>query len=233
MSNETYEIRMKKEFELLQKLQRHPSVNNDTIKITIQYKDSRSGKYKSVLENPSSAFWPTDFRVTYKMPMYVGPGQLKRDWEATFLFSISESTLMNPSSDVNPNIEGGCFTSGSVPYHNHVSQNGTWFCHGGAWHAAQQGYGIWYFIIAMGSILNMDRGFVVEGENAGHHLNHNAYLFWKDQRNMQPVSNINWPYNLPDKPSFGGSTGQKSKFSFVKAEQKEKTKPTFSFGPKN
>lgn len=234
--NETYEIRLREEFELLQKLQRHPSVNNDTIKITIQYKDRlRGGNYKSVLENPSSGMYPNSFRVTYQMPMYVGHGQLKRDWQATFLFSVPESVLMNPHSSLEAKIEGDKFPDGSIPYHNHVSRSGSWFCQGGSWGAAQQGNGIWYFIVALGSILNMDRGFVVEdSEDARHHLNYDAFLYWKDERNMQPVSAINWPFNLPQIPTFGKPTSgdrgsQKPKFSFGKSEQK---KPTFNFGPK-
>lgn len=241
MSNETYEIRLRKEFELLQKLQRHPSVNNDIIKITIQYKDRlRGGDYKSVLENPSSGLYPNSFRVTYKMPVYVGPGQLKRDWQASFLFSTPENILMNPSSKLGVEIEGGNFPSGSVPYNNHVSMG--WVCTGTAWAVANQGFGIWYFIINLGCLFNMDRFMMVANEEEDpvygvHHLNYDAYLYWKNERNMQPTNKINWPFKLMDIPTFSStgssaSSPQKPKFVFGTAQKTEQPKPTFTFGPK-
>lgn len=238
MSNETYEIRLKKEFELLQKLQRHPSVNNSTIKITIQYKDRLlGGDYKTVLENPSSGMYPNSFRVTYQLPVYVGPGQLKRDWKASFLFSTPENVLMNPDSKLGVDIEGGEFPDGSIPYNNHVSKG--WVCTGTAWSVANQGFGIWYFIVSLGCLFNMERFMMVAKPEEDpvygvRHLNYEAYLYWKNEMKFKPINKINWPFKLMDTPSFGSVSPsepptQKPKISFGAVEKPNKS---FTFGPK-
>lgn len=239
MSSDIYERRLKKEFDLLQKLQNHPSVNNETIRITIEYQERGGGPYKSVKDNPRLPLYPNSFRVTYKMPMLVMPrGRLKRDWQATFVFSTPEHILMNPLSSNELHLEDNVFPAGSIPFHNHVSKNGTWFCQGGAWSAAQQGYGIWYFILACGCILNLERGFVVDDPvDAGHHLNEQAFIYWRDHMDYRPISNISWPLNLDVLPSFGpsgktGSTGQPPKFTFGTSKNEEPKKTSFSFGPK-
>jgi hypothetical protein len=246
MNSETYEIRLRKEFELLQKLQRHPNVNNSTIRITIEYKERLNGKtFRSVLEKPTCTIYPNSFRVTYAMPMYVGEGQLKRDWQATFLFSTPEEILMSPNSKLGVEIEGSSFPSGSVPYNNHISTG--WVCTGTAWSVANQGFGIWYFLIALGCLFNQEK-FMMASEPADEnkHLNADAFRFWKNVRKMQPNNKIDWPFNLIDiGDKFGSkatatfSFGEKktvdppkSSFSFGEKKVVEQPKPTFTFGTK-
>jgi hypothetical protein len=248
--SETYEIRLRKEFELLQKLQRHPNVNNSTIRITVEYKERLNGKiFKSVLETPTCPVYPNSFRVTYKMPMYVGEGQLKNDWQATFLFSVSEKTLMDPNSELGVEIEGDNFPGGSIPYNNHISKG--WVCTGTAWSVANQGFGIWYFIISLGCLFNQEKFIMVyriedDPQYKLHHLNYDAFLYWKDVRKMQPNNKIDWPFNLIDigdkfgKKSSGGfsfgdkkvTEAPKSSFSFGEKKTVEQPKPTFTFGAK-
>jgi len=231
MSSETYEIRLRKEFDLLQKLQRHPNVNNSTIKITIEYKERLNGKtFKSVLDKPTCAIFPNNFRATYQMPMYVGEGQLKRDWQETFLFSTPEAILMSPNSELGVAIEGGSFSNGSVPYNNHISKG--WVCTGTAWSVANQGFGIWYFLVALGCLFNqekfmMDYSIIAEGK----HLNADAFRFWKNVRKMQPNNKIDWPFNIID---IGDKFGIKPTptFSFGKKIIVEQPKPSFTFGTK-
>jgi len=228
MSSETYEIRLRKEFELLQKLQRHPNVNNSTIKITIEYKERLNASiFKSVLEKPSCIVYPNTFRVTYKMPMYVGEGQLKNNWQATFLFSTPEDILMNPNSKLGVEIEGGHFPQGSLPYNKHISPG--WVCSGTAWSVANQGFGIWYFIIGLGCLFNQEK-FIMDDDGKAH-LNGDAYRYWKDVRKKQPNNKIDWPFNLID---IGDKFGAKPTrtFSFGEKIIVEQPKPSFTFGTK-
>jgi hypothetical protein len=246
MSSETYEIRLRKEFELLQKLQRHPNVNNSTIKITIEYKERLNGNtFKSVLDKPTCAVYPNSFRVTYQMPMYVGEGQLKRNWQATFLFSTPIEILMSTNSKLGVEIEGSSFPSGSIPYNNHILPG--WVCTGTAWSVANQGFGIWYFLIALGCLFNQEK-FMMASEPAdeNRHLNADAFRFWKNDRKMQPNNKIDWPFNLIDidnkfgiKQPAGFSFGEKKtvespkpNFSFGEKKTVEQSKPTFTFGAK-
>ncbi|WP_300915113.1 hypothetical protein [Bacteroides acidifaciens] len=220
----TYETRLKKEFELLQRLERHPNVKGI---ITLYYKDRvEGGAYKSILETPTSGLYPNEFKVTYKMPMYVAENQLKRDWQASFLFEVPEEILMDPNSKLGVEIEGnnGNFPEGSKPFNNHVSTG--WVCTGTAWGVANQGFGIWYFIIAVGCLLNQEK-FMMASEDAdeNRHLNADAFRFWKNVRKMQPNNKIDWPFKLMDDPVFGEP--QKKKFSFG---EKKSTQPSFSFG---
>lgn len=228
MKSETYEIRLRKEFELLQKLQRHPNVNNSTIRITIEYKERLNGRtFKSVLEKPACVVYPNSFRITYQMPMYVGEGQLKRDWQATFLFNTPENILMNTNSANNVAIEGngGSFPNGSVPYNKHISTG--WICTGSCWAVAQQGYGIWYFILCLGCLLNQEKFLIADDGQA--HLNGDAYRFWKNVRKKQPNNIIDWPFNLINVGDMFGNQ-QIPSFSFGDSNIVEPLNPDFSFG---
>jgi hypothetical protein len=192
--NKLYEICLRKEFELLQKLQRHPNVNKEgVIKIIIQYKERLNGTtFKSILDKPTCAVYPNSFRVTYQMPMYVGERQLKRDWQATFLFYTPEEIFILLNSNFRVEIEGGSFPCGSIPYNNHITTN----CvdAGEAWSVAK-GFGIWYFLIALGCLFNQEK-FMMDSEHI--HFNADAFRFWKNVRKMQPNNKIDWPFNLID-----------------------------------
>lgn len=242
--SQIYEIRLKKEFDLLQRLERHPSVKGI---IKLYYIDRlNGGNYKSILETPTSGVYPYKFKVTYSMPMYVGEGQIKNDWSASFLFEVPENILMDPDSKLGVQIEGndGNFPEGSKPFNNHVSTG--WVCTGTAWGVANQGFGIWYFIISLGCLLNQEK-FMMASEDAdeNRHLNADAFRYWKNVRKMQPNNHIDWPFKLMDSIKFGDRKGggftfgekvthepAKPKFSFGEKKTSEVKKPTFSFGPK-
>jgi len=228
--SDTYEIRLREEFCLLQKLQQHPNVNNDTIKITIEYKERlNAGAFKSILTNPTCRVYPDSFRVTYQMPMYVGEGQLNKNWSATFLFDTPEEILMSKNSNLGVAIEGGSFPHGSVPYNNHLQVG--WVCTGTAWSVARQGFGIWYFIICLGCLFNQEK-FMMDPDKT--HLNSNALMFWKNVRKMQPNNKIAWPFNLTDqKFSFGkADVHPKQSFSFGEKKTVKQSEPSFTFGTK-
>ena len=242
--SQIYETRLKKEFEYLQKLERHPFNNKGIIKL--YYIDRVSGgSYRSILETPTSNLYPNKFKVTYSMPMYVGEGQIKNDWSASFLFEVPEDILMDPDSKLGVQIEGnnGNFPEGSKPFNNHVSTG--WVCTGTAWGVANQGFGIWYFIIALGCLLNQEQ-FMMASDDAdeNRHLNADAFRYWKNVRKMQPNNKIDWPFKLMDSLKFGPASkggftfGTKikqdpsaSKFKFGEKRTEEK-KTTFSFGKK-
>jgi hypothetical protein len=166
------------------------------------------------------------------MPMYVGEGQLKKDWQATFLPTFTEDILVNNADIGMVPIEGGILPVGSIPYNNHMAQQGGWLCMGSAWAVAKQGYGIWYFIIAVGCLLNQEKFMMDYSPTAEtKHLNPDAFRFWKNVRKMQPNNKIDWPFNLID---IGDKFGKKSsvEFSFGKKIVPEAPKSPFSFGEK-
>lgn len=233
--SQTYEIRLKKEFELLQRLERHPFNKNKIVQL--YYKDRMGGNgYKSILEPVNGALYPYQFRVTYNMPMYVAEGQLKNDWSATFLFEVPEHILMDPDSKLGVEIEGngGNFPEGSKPFNNHVSAG--WVCTGSAWGVANQGFGIWYFIISLGCLFNQEK-FMMASEDAdeNRHLNADAFRYWKNVRKMQPNNKIDWPFKLNEEIfTISENKEKKSSFTFgAKIENKQEVKKsTFSFGEK-
>lgn len=220
--SQLYETRLKKEFELLQKLDRHPDVKDI---ISIYYQERVGVKtYKSIQETPNGLY-PNSFKVTYTMPMYVGAGKIKKDWSASFAFNVPESILMNPMSNLGVSIVGnnGNFKPGEVPFNNHCSTG--FVCTGSAWEVANQGFGIWYFVIALGCLLNQEAFMMADN---GHHLNAAAYEYWDKIRRKKPNNDIKWPFKLNSEFSFGSvEQPQKPSFTFGPVQ-----KPTFTFGPK-
>ena len=202
MDRETYENVLKNDFRMLPKLQNcqiEIKVGNKTIRtnkiITIEYeeRDQAGRGYKSILLNPTSRCYPNRFRVTYKMPMIVGYGQIKEDWSGTFLLNLEKDNWN--TTRFFPAIEGGWFPDGSVPYNNHINKGS--FCAGAAWEAAQHGGGIFFLIIGMGCILNQEK-WIMDLDQSRKHFNTDAFKYWKDVRKMEPNNKINWPYNLID-----------------------------------
>lgn len=222
--SQLYETRLKKEFELLQKLDRHPDVKDV---ISIQYQERIGNKsYISIQETPKGLY-PNSFMVTYTMPMYVAAGKIKKDWSASFAFDVPESVLMNPMSNLGVRIVGnnGNFKQGEVPFNNHCSTG--WVCTGSAWGVANQGFGIWYFVLALGCLLNQEE-FMMANER--HHLNSEAFEYWDKIRRRKPNNDIKWPFRLNTEFSFGTvEQAQKPSFTFGPIQQ---PKPTFTFGPK-
>ena len=188
-----YEIRLKKEFELLQRLQRHPNTRGI---IDIYYKERVGSRgYKPIVDNPSTNLYPNSFKVTYTFPiMYVGRGQVKTNWSHSFTLEVPEYILMDPDKTVGNEfeIEGGCFPSGNVPFNSHISPN--WVCIGALWQVANQGFGIWYFFVSLGALLNQEKTEMDPNDTV--HLNGDAFDYWMEDRQMQPNNIINWPYNL-------------------------------------
>ena len=123
--------------------------------------------------------------------MYVGWNKIKRNWHGTINFTATEDVLMGKNS-MPVHIEGGGFPAGEVPYNNHVSMG--FICTGSAWQIAQQGYGIWYFIICIGSLLNLEP--LIMDEKNSRHLNEDAFNFWVIERKKKPTNNIKWPFDL-------------------------------------
>lgn len=264
----TYEIRLKKEFDLLKKLQLHPNVKPY---LTLYYKERLGGgNYKPITSEITSKstddkglpciLYPNKFKFTYTMPMYLGVGQLKEDWSASFLIDVPESVLMDPNKSLNMEIEGGSFKE--KPFNNHCTNS--WVCTGTIWDIAQ-GCGLWYFVMSVGCLLNQDRIVTPADASDEHrHLSAEAFRYWKNDRHMQPITDIKWPFNLdsvifepggvsagriPPKPKFviGKSkaqtedveptTGNPTKSTFVignrqsiNQEQPQKTASTFVIG---
>ncbi len=191
--SEIYNTRLRKEFELLQKLERHPFNAGGIIRIF--YKDRFGGRdYKSIMDKPSSSLYPNEFKVKYTFPiMYVGPGQVVRNWSYSFLFTVSEDILISDKKVDSDffRIENGEFPDGQIPFNSHVSK--TWFCIGSEWESSR-GLGIWYFVVSIGGILNQDKSEMNIHETV--HLNSAAYDYWVNDRNMKPNNEINWPFNL-------------------------------------
>lgn len=221
-----YEIRLKNEFGLLQKLQ--VSEAKEYIDIFYKERDGRDKNWKPISANPSSTLYPNTFKVTYHFPMmYVDNGRLVRNWHGTITFDVPENILMRKGSTMGVHIDGDSFPHGMTPYNHHVSS--TYICCGGAWTIAQQGYGIWYFIILLGCLFNMEE-FIMD-RNGGH-LNPEAGRFWITQRNRQPTNQIKWPFDLNQRGKSGVKGDTSPSIGIRFGQRREDSKPTIVFGPK-
>lgn len=215
-----YEKRLKIEFDLLQKLQNSEVKNN--VEISYMERDGRNPKWKPITNKPNSVLYPNRFKVTYHFPkMYVGPDKIVNNWSGTILFDVPESVLMHMGSSMGVQIENGSFKEGEIPFNHHVSRS--YICSGSAWTIAQQGYGIWYFIICVGCLLNMEK-FMMDTERR--HLNERAFTFWKTKRAMKPTNKIRWPFDL----NMQGNTSSSTSIRFGKRQ--EPSKPQIVFGKK-
>ena len=185
-----YEKQLYQEYKDLQKLQLDPAMK-DILEISYLPRIGRQ-VYRSILEE-SHGLNPVEYKVKYTMPMYVSPGVLKKDWSGAILFKVTESVLMQ-GGDLGVRIEGGSFPEGSVPFNKHIQPG--WICSGDMWKNAMDGYGIWYFVISIGCLLNLEPD---EQAETGDHLNGEAREFFETVRHKQPTNNINWPYKLRER----------------------------------
>lgn len=191
-----YEVRLRKELELAQQLQKSPEMKS----ITQIYARLRGGNgaYISILDINNPVLCPYEYKVVYTFPvMYVGPGETRRNFKCAISFKLTESILMQPNSRMGVALEDGGFKPGEVPYNNHVIYGS--ICTGNAWEISR-GFGMWYFIICIGCLLNQER-FMIDEDHP--HYNGEALYYWKNTRHMQPNCKINWPFDLNIRHSKG------------------------------
>lgn len=181
-----YEIRLREEFKNMRRLQQDTGIK--TV-LAIWCADRISGRIISVLDNPESALYPEQYTIRYSMPVYLAKTHLKRDWYGDFTVTVAHDILMKPESGNVPAYQ--LDTTQGVPFNHHISQG--YFCSGGLWAVARD-YGLWYFIIGCGSIINQE-SIWMDDSGAGH-LNNEAYLFWKNDRHKQKINTIKWPFDL-------------------------------------
>lgn len=219
--SEIFEIRMRKEVDYLRKLQTNKDMRNI---LSIYAAPRTGGEYKSILEE-FRGLPPVKFKVTYKMPMYVSAEKLKKDWQGTIFFEITEDALLG-TDDIGISIDGGQFEKEDTPFNNHINQG--FICKGNCWEVARD-QGIWLFIIAIGALLNLNPEYQSANRN---HLNPAAHDFLKNVRHDKPTNDIHWPYNLREQgngfviKTIGGDNV--SKAFTIKPIQ---THPTFTIKP--
>lgn len=183
MSNSFYEETMlKEEFLLVVRLQQDPEFSKY---VSVSYEDRTTLKVQPVTVQPKGPRYPEKYIVEYLLPVYVSPGQLRRDWHGTVTILLSEPVLTNRHSHQGPHVS---FHSNFEPLNHHVRQNS--ICSGNAWLVAR-GNGIWHFIISLGALINQDEFVCAEGG----HMNSAGYRYWV-ARERKPVTNIKWPLNL-------------------------------------
>jgi len=183
MSNSFYEDTMlKEEFLLVARMQQDAEFSKY---VSVSYEDRITGEVQSVAVRPPGPRYPEKYIVEYRMPVYVTPGQLRRDWHGTATILLSEPVLTNKHSRHGPHVT---FHSNFAPFNNHVTRDS--ICSGNAWTVARDN-GLWHFIISLGALINQD-----EFVNAdGWHMNADAYDFWVT-RDRKPVTDIKWPLDL-------------------------------------
>ena len=183
MSNSFYEeIILKEEFRLVARLQQDTEFSEY---VKVSYEDRMSGEQQSVGVQPSGPRYPEKYIVEYRMPVYVSPGQLRRDWHGTATILLSEPVLTNKHSRHGPHVT---FHSNFEPFNNHVRRDS--ICSGNAWAVARDN-GLWHFIISLGALINQDEFVCAEGS----HMHREAYDYWLT-RDRKPVTNIAWPLDL-------------------------------------
>lgn len=183
MSNSFYEeTLLKQQFLLVAELQQDAEFSKY---VSVSYEDRITGKVQPVAIHPSGPRYPEKYIVDYRMPVYVSPGQLKRDWHATATMTLSESVLTDDDSRQPPHVT---FQSNFAPFHNHMKSD--WICVGNAWKVARDN-GLWHFIMSLGAVINQDASVSADGP----HLSKEAYEYWV-ARERKPVTNIEWPLDL-------------------------------------
>lgn len=190
MSNFYEEVLLREEYNLVVKLQKDKEFSKY---VDVKYKDRGKGKgeIKNVLIEPSGILYPESYIVDYLLPVFIADGQLRRDWHGTATITLEEPVLTNRLSDHGPFVQ---FNSNFEPFNNHVHQCS--ICSGNAWAVAKD-HGLWHFIISLGALINQDEFVCSEG----YHFNGAAYDHWVNRR-RRPVTNINWPLDLLNKPTI-------------------------------
>lgn len=181
-----YEIRLREEFKNMRRLQQDPIMKRI---LEIWFIDRISGIMTPVTENPETALYPEQYKVCFSMPVYLAKDLLKKDWQGDFTVTLAPDVLMQPESGKVPAYQ--LDTTHGVPFNHHISQG--YFCTGGIWSVAKD-YGLWYFVIACGSIINQEPTWM-DDRGIGH-VNADAYLYWKNDRRKQKISDIKWPFDL-------------------------------------
>lgn len=202
MSNFYNTVLLREEFNLVQRLQK----NNEFARyVTIQYEDRVTGESKPVLSTPTSNMYPEIYIVDYKMPVYVGDGQLRNDYHATAKITLSEPVLSNRRADHGPNV---IWNSNFEPFNNHIRKD--WICTGNAWAVAKDN-GLWHLIISLGALINQDEFVCAEAV----HIDGSAYDYWL-RRGRKTVSNIHWPLDILTIPVITVVPTEKAKINIVK-----------------
>lgn len=185
---------LEKEFMWIRKFQACPDTKQ-YVKCYFEELENDLTTWKFVEESPKGKF-PTKYKVTYSMPMYVAKDRLITDWSASLIFIINQNSNGNKYKI---EIDGGEFPEGSIPFNNYISKY--WvspasifsydsFCQKTEKH-------LWYYIMLTGCLLNQDSIANSNDINEEHrHLNSEAFRFWKYDRNEAPITDIKWPYHL-------------------------------------
>jgi len=181
-----YEIRLREEFKNMRRLQQDAGMKKV---LAIWHTDRVTGHKISVLDNPESALYPEQYAIRYSMPVYLAKTHFTRDWYGEFTVTMAYDILMKPESGNTPAYQ--LDTARGVPFNHHISQG--YFCSGGLWSVAKD-FGLWYFIIGCGGILNQESSWM--DDSGSGHLNNEAYLFWKNDRHKQKINDIKWPFDL-------------------------------------
>jgi len=185
MSNSFYEQTMlKEEYLLVVRLQRDKEFSQY---VSVSYEDRITGEVQPVTGRPPGPRYPEKYIVDYRMPVYVSPGQLRRDWHGTATIRLSEPVLTNRHSRQGPYVT---FHSNFELLNHHVTRNS--ICSGNAWAVAKDN-GLWHFIVSLGALINQDEFVCAEGG----HMNSEGYRYWC-ARDRKPVTNIKWPLSLDE-----------------------------------
>jgi hypothetical protein len=181
-------VLLREEFNLVQKLQKDAEFAKY---VTVKYEDRVTGETRPVVSAPTADKYPEVYIVDYRMPVYVGKGQLRNDYAATARIILSEPVLSNRQAHNGPTVH---YNSNFEPFNNHVHQ--TAICTGNAWIVAKDA-GLWHFIISLGALINQDEYVCAEGS----HFNGAAFNYWVERR-RKPVTAIKWPLDLLTKPTI-------------------------------
>jgi hypothetical protein len=202
MSNNFYEdTLLKQQFGLVAELQQDAEFSKY---VSVSYEDRITGEVRPVTVPPGPRY-PEKYIVEYRMPVYVSPGQLRRDWHGTATMTLSDSVLDENSRQA-PHVT---FHSNDEPFNNHMTRD--WICTGDAWAEAKDN-GLWHFIMSLGAVINQDAFISADHPEA----NKEAYHYWV-ARDRKPVTNIKWPFDL---------LGRDSKLKITRVTTKEQAPTT-------
>ena len=133
---------------------------------------------------------PKVYEVTYSLPTFVNNGngiELLRNWKGTVKIDIELSCFTEKKI---PEIR---MINSQIPFHHHFADSG-WVCTGGIWSVAKN-YGIYYYFLAIGAMLNREKEMCDYLSQNKEHLNRNAFQHWQTNK-FNSISEINWAWNL-------------------------------------
>ena len=135
---------------------------------------------------------PRIYQCKYMLPAYIDKGngvvELQYDWNGIIQIEMSIPCFTEQR------IPECRMINSTIPFHHHVNGAGH-VCTGGIWSVAKN-YGLYYFILAIGAMLNREKEYCDYLSQYREHYNPRAFHHWNNAGCKPIVENLGWAWNL-------------------------------------